>query len=166
MTVLPEHDTRKKPLEEYFDDLMELHEIVIGFEQLEIWRIKKDIPERKSMSRFRKRFRGIEKAAVVIQSQKIVMLNRGLRRLLRYPAGKITGTLFSKYIHPDELPKVVNNYLNRMAGRDEAESVYSTILLNRKQVRVPVKLQVAKFDFLGKPTILGMLSRQDGSELG
>lgn len=163
MTVLPEKDTRKKPPEEYFDDLMELHEIAIGFEQLEIWRIKNEIPKRKSMNHFRKRFCGIKKAAVVIQSQKIVMLNRRLRLLLRYPAGKIVGSLFSKYIHPGELPKVVNNYLNRMAGRDEAESVYSTVLLNRKQIQIPVKLQVAKFDFLGEPTILGMLSRQDGA---
>jgi len=163
MIDLPEQDSRRKPTEEYFNDLMELHEIAIGFEQLERWRIKNKIPEREAQKRFRKHFRRIDKAAVLVRSQKILLLNRRLRRLLDYPNQKAVGTLFSNHIHPGELPKVAKNHLNRLAGKDEAEAVYTTILVNRKRVQVPVKVQVAKIIFLEETMVLGILSRLDGS---
>ena len=163
MTDLSEQDSRRKPTEEYFDDLMELHEIAIGFEQLERERIRNRIPERQAKTQFRKHFRRIDKAAVLIRSQKIFMLNRRLRLLLGYPNQKAVGTLFSKYIHPSELPRVAKNHLNRLAGKDEAEAVYTTILVNRSQAEVPVKLQVAKIIFLEEAMVLGILSRLEGS---
>ncbi|GEM_PF-4870767 len=165
----PEADSRQikvKKHENYLNDLMELHEIAIGFEQLERWRIRSEIPEKKAWRWFRKRFRSLEKAAVVIRSHRILLLNRNLRLLLGYPAKKAVGTLFSTHVCPSELPRVANNYLKRLAGEEDAEAVYSTILLNKKQVQIPVKLQVSKIVFLGKPLVLGILSRLEGSDEG
>lgn len=165
----PEPDSKQMNVQErdnYFKDLMELHEIAIGFEQLERWRIRNDIPKKKAWRQFRKRFRILEKAAVVIRSHRILLLNRNLRSLLGYPAKKAVGTLFSTHVCPSELPRVANNYLKRLAGEEDAEAVYSTILLNKKQVQIPVKLQVAKIIFLGEPLVLGILSRLEGSDKG
>jgi len=144
---------------EYIQELMELHEVAVGFEQLGHKKERGDISEAKYKKKFRKSFRDIPKAAVIIRESKVYMANKSIESIFKLPAKKMEGMFFSSFIHPKERPKVEENYRNRMAGREEAEMVYPTIVLDRKSKSVPVKLQAAKINYLDKQVVFVLLER-------
>ncbi|MBW2647113.1 MAG: PAS domain-containing protein [Deltaproteobacteria bacterium] len=145
--------------DEYIQELMELHEIAIGFEQLGHEKERGDISEAKYKKKFRKRFRKIPKAAVLIQDEKVHMANKGMKSIIGIPLRKMIGVPYANYIHPKERLRVVENHLNRVAGREEAEAVYPTIVLEKKSNSIPVKLQAATITYLNEPVILGLLEK-------
>jgi PAS domain S-box-containing protein len=65
----------------------------------------------------------------------------------------ITGVPFTDYVHPDELPKLMDLYKRRVAGED-VESVYETVLKRKDGNKVYVELSAGIVPYEGRPADL------------
>lgn len=69
-------------------------------------------------------------------------VNPRLAEMGGYTVEEVTGTPFTDYVHPDELPKLIDRYVRRMAGED-VEPIYETILRRRDGGDVNVEINAS-----------------------
>lgn len=69
--------------------------------------------------------------------------------ILGYLPEEIIGTPMHNYIHPDELPKVVERYNRRMAG-EEVESRYESVLLHKEGANIDVEINAGLILYEGE----------------
>ena len=139
-------------LEVYQNDLMQLHNHLMWLEKLEIRRTRHDISDEDLVNTCRKRIGGSQDMIAIIQERSVVCLSSGAGKLLGYSPEEMIGSVVSKYIHPDELPKVVEYNEKRMSGQD-APIIYETVLVHKNQSNIYVKMIASRFVYLGRPAI-------------
>ena len=103
-----------------------------------------------------------KKNACIIQDAKVRLITSDLARLIGYAPEDIIDTLMIRYIHLDELPKLVKNYTNRMAGED-VPPIYKTVLKHKDGSKVYVEINAGVIPYRGKPAdfaIIKYLSRR------
>jgi len=66
---------------------------------------------------------------------------------------EVIGTPFTDYIHPDDLPRVLERYRTRMTG-NEVEQFYETLLRRRDGSKAYAELKASIITFHGKPASL------------
>jgi len=93
---------------------------------------------------------------VIIQDRIIKYANRRLAKLLGYTLEENIGTPFARYVHPDELPKVVNHYVRRMAG-EEVTPIYETVLMHKDGSKVYTEFRPKIITYQGKPADLVLI---------
>ncbi|MEE9401878.1 MAG: PAS domain S-box protein [Desulfobacteria bacterium] len=79
---------------------------------------------------------------VIIQDGIMKYVNPRLPEMGGYTVEEVTGTPFTDYVHPDELPKLIDRYVRRMAGED-VEPIYETILRRRDGGDVNVEINAS-----------------------
>lgn len=137
-------------------ELMELHQWLIELEKLEIHRDREDVPAQD----YKKNCHVlIERSGVkigIIQDRQILDMTSALSGLLGYSLNEMLGTPFARYVHRDELPRLVNYLDKRMSGQ-EAPIIYETILRHANESNVYVKILTSIFKYLGKPASLAII---------
>jgi len=111
-----EDESRSK--ESSHAELMELHRRIVELDKLEIERERIEKKLREVEDKIPKMFGDAEEVIVVVQDRQIKYVNPSVEKLIGYTPAEIKGTLFAKYIHPDELSRVAKAYLQRIAGED------------------------------------------------
>jgi PAS domain S-box-containing protein len=90
------------------------------------------------------------KNACIIQDSKIRMITSNLASLVGYSQEEIVDSLMVHYIHIDELPKLINNYMKRMSGED-VPPLYKTVLKHKDGSKVYVEINAGMIPYRGKP---------------
>ena len=89
----------------------------------------------------------------IIQDGLIKYANRRLAGRAGYSVKEIENTPFADYIHPDELPGVLDRYKKRVAG-EEVPSIYETIIKHKNRGILYVELNVGIIKYQGEPAEL------------
>jgi len=86
----------------------------------------------------------------IIQDSLVQYANPRLLELWGGTAEEVIHTAFSRYVAPDELPKVLEHYRQRMAGAP-VRSTYETVLLHKDETRLSAELNAGVIPFHGRP---------------
>lgn len=89
----------------------------------------------------------------IIQEWKFKYLNPRLAQMAGYTVEEVLETPFTKYIHPDELPKVMNRYKRRMSG-EVVPSIYESAILTKDGNKLLVEFSVCPIPYKGKNSLL------------
>jgi|GEM_PF-509770 len=128
---------------------------------VEILGIGRDITERKraeeALRESEEKYRNLVERATdgitIIQDTIVKYVNPRLAEMWGGSVQEVIGTLFTDYIYPDELPKVVERYKRRMAGEDVAP-IYETVLRHKDGSKVYAELNAGVITYQGKPANL------------
>lgn len=118
----------------------------------------RDITERKKMEKelneSEEKYRNVVERAhdaiVILQDKNIIKyVNPRAFNILGYNPAEIIGTPMSDYVHPDEIPKVVEYYKRRLAGED-VPGVYDSVLVHKDGRKINVELSGDVITYHGK----------------
>jgi PAS domain S-box-containing protein len=104
---------------------------------------------RESEEKYRELVERANDGITIIQDGIAKYVNPILAKMWGGTAQESTGTSFTDYIDPDELPKVVDRYNRRMKGEDVA-SIYETVLRRKDGSKVYVELNAGSITYQGK----------------
>ncbi len=94
----------------------------------------------------------VEKASdgiVLLQDEKIKFINPRLADMWGGDASEMLNRRFMDFIHPDEIPKVVERYKKRMAG-EKVPPIYETIMVRKDGSNLNVELNAGISLYQGK----------------
>jgi PAS domain S-box-containing protein len=152
-----------KTISRYHKKMMYLHQQISEFEKLDIeHRRNKSITWPETEAKYLRRLERTNKNACIIQDAKIRLATQNFAELLGYTPGEIIDTLVIRYIHPDELPRLVKNYKDRLAGED-VPAVYKTILKHKDGSDIYVEINAGLIPYRGNPadfTIIKCLTKK------
>ena len=86
----------------------------------------------------------------IIQDRILKYANQRLSEMTGYTIEELTDSPFGIYIHPDELPKVVNLYLQRKTSGD-VHSRCESAIKNNIGKKIFVEISLIKTIYQGKP---------------
>jgi len=132
-----------------------------GRRVVEIIGIGRDIAERKraeeALRESEEKYRNVAERAndgiVIIQDTIIRYANPRLAEMWGGNVREFIGTPFTDYVHPDELPKLVDRYKRRMAGED-VTLIYETVLGRKDGSKLYAELNAGLITYQGKPADL------------
>lgn len=87
---------------------------------------------------------------VVVQNHKVVYLNEQLVEILGYTASEMIGTEIHQYIHPDEIPLVLDRYTRRMAG-ENVPQLYESRMVHKNGRFINVQFNADSVFYQGEP---------------
>ena len=82
--------------------------------------------------------------------------NARLAQIVGYSVEELTGKPFTDFFTPEEVPKVLDRYKRRMAGKDVAP-VYETALKHNDGSRVDIEINAGVITYEGKPADLALV---------
>jgi PAS domain S-box-containing protein len=94
-----------------------------------------------------------EVGVAIIQDRLFKYVNPFLAEISGYKEEELMDSPFGIYIHPDELPKVVNFYMRRMAGED-VPSRYESVVKTSMGQDVEVEFNSHRITYQRKPAVL------------
>ncbi len=92
----------------------------------------------------------------IIQDRLLKYVNKRLSAMTGYKIEELTGSPFGLYIHPDELPKVVNLYLQRKTSGD-VQSKCESVIRNHIGKKIFVEIVAIKITYHEKPADLVLI---------
>jgi PAS domain S-box-containing protein len=105
---------------------------------------------RESEEKYRSLVERANDGIAIVQDSLIKYINPRLVEIAGYTGAEVTGTPFTDYIYPDELPTVVDYYNRCMAG-EKVPSTYETALRHKNGSRIEVELNTSIITYQGKP---------------
>lgn len=131
--------------------LMYLHKRIVEFEKLDVeHRRTKSITWLETEEKYRDLLEQTKQNACIIQDAKIRLITSSLADLLGFYLEEIIDTLMIRYVHPDELPKLIKYYMSRMAGED-VPPVYKTIIKHKDGSDIYVEINAGIIPYRGNP---------------
>ncbi len=94
----------------------------------------------------------VEKASdgiAILQDAKIKFINPRLAKMWGGAAEDLLDRPFTEFIHPDEIPKVLERYKKRMAG-EKVPAIYETIMLRKDGSNLSVELNAGISQYQGQ----------------
>lgn len=130
--------------------LLDLHRRITKLEKLEIRRQRAEKELKKIEKAYHDFFSKSKQFMGFVQDRSIIFLTPSLAHFLGYSRDELTHFPFASYIHPDELPRLVKYYADRIAGKD-VPPVYTTLIKHRDGRYIPVELRAGIIPYHGKP---------------
>ncbi len=132
-----------------------------GGKAVEVIGIAREITERKraeeALLESEEKYRNVAERAndgiVIIQDTIIRYANPRLAEMWGGTVQEFIDTPFTDYVHPDELPKLVDRYKRRMAGQD-VTPIYETALARKDGSKLYAELNAGIITYQGKPADL------------
>ena len=143
-------DSDKIFSDKYGKDIMELHKLMVELEQIEIVRQRSGKPHWKTEKEYRDFFAKQTQAMGIVQNGIVVRINPQITEMIGYSQDKIVGAPFAEFIHPSEVPRVVKNYENRIAGKD-APIIYKTIIQHKDGRSIYVIFKAGQITYFDIP---------------
>ena len=144
---------REKIKDQLVNELVGLRQRVAELELLATEHKQVEEVLRESEEKYRNLVERANDGIVIIQNKIIKYVNPRLTEMWGGTAEEITGTPFTDYIYPDELPKVIDRYKRRMEG-ETLTQIYETILLQKDGGKAYVELNADIITYQGKPADL------------
>jgi two-component system cell cycle sensor histidine kinase/response regulator CckA len=107
---------------------------------------------RESEEKYRTLVERASEGIAIVQNGLLKYVNPHLAEMAGYAVDELTDTPFSDYIHPDELPCVLENYRRRMAG-EEAPSTYEAAVSHKHGGKIDVEFDVGLITYQGNPAV-------------
>lgn len=111
---------------------------------------------RESEEKYRNLVERANDGIAIIQETLIKYINPRLAEICGYTFDEIVGKPFTGYIHPDEIPKVVGHYQQRLAG-EEVPSIYETALRHKDGSRIDIEFNASLITYQEKPTAFAII---------
>ncbi|RLC54605.1 MAG: hypothetical protein DRH89_09340, partial [Candidatus Cloacimonadota bacterium] len=123
--------------------------------------VVEDITERKkaeeALKESEEKYRNLVERAndgiCIIQDMIVKYLNSHLAEMWGSTVEEVIGTKFTDYIHPDELPKVINRYQRRIEEK-RVQQMYQTVLQRKNGSSIYVELNAGLITYKGEPADL------------
>jgi len=141
--------------------LMDLHVKMTELEQLELNRQREELPRSKTETEYRQFFEKEKELMLLIQDSIIVRANAKIEEISGYAVEELIGTEFMLYVHPDELPTIMEIYRDRMEGK-EAPIVYETVIKHKNGEDIRIEAIAAKVTYHGNPADLVIVKKLNG----
>lgn len=143
---------------EFEKKLMDLHVKITELEQLELERRQEELPHSKTEESYRLFFEKEKDLMVLLQDSIIVRVNAKIKLVTGHDAEEVIGTEFMLYVHPDELPRILEIYEDRMEDK-EAPIVYRTRIRHKDGRAVKIEAAAAKVTYRGNPADLVIIKK-------
>jgi PAS domain S-box-containing protein len=105
---------------------------------------------RESEEKYRNLVEKANDGIAIIQDRMLKYVNPRVAEIIGYSAKEVTNTPFLKYVHPEELSKLADNYKLRMAG-EKLPSRYESIILHKDRYEVYVEINASIITYQGRP---------------
>ena len=105
---------------------------------------------RENEEKYRNLIEHANTGVVIIHDKLLTYLNERTAEIIGYTVKEIINTPFTDYIQQDELPKVLDRYLRRMAGED-VPLIYETALKHKNGSRIDVEFNIGIITYEGTP---------------
>nr|QNO46544.1 sensor histidine kinase RcsC [Methanosarcinales archaeon ANME-2c ERB4] len=105
---------------------------------------------RDSEEKYRNLIEHADAGIVIIHDKLITYLNKRGAEMIGHTVEEIINTPFTEYLHPDELPRVIDRYKRRMAGED-VQPIYETAVKHKNGSRIDVEFNIGIITYDGKP---------------
>jgi len=93
---------------------------------------------------------------LIIQNSKIRYANPILIKMSGYERDDFLGQPFQKFIHPSEVSKITNNYINRMAGK-EVPNIYDSKIVKKDGTVADIEINASIINYSEKKALLIIL---------
>jgi PAS domain S-box-containing protein len=90
---------------------------------------------------------------IIVQDTIVKFANQRMAELDGSSVEQIVGTPFTDHVHPDELPRLMENYQRRMAG-ENISAVYETVLQRQDGSLIPSELNAGVIIYQRRPANL------------
>jgi PAS domain S-box-containing protein len=147
------------PKEEKYQDLLELHQQLIGLEKIEIKSERLNYTTEQTVEDYKDFFAYCKDHIALIQEGQIKHVSPCLAGLVGYPEKYLIGDYFAAHVLPDEIPKVFQIYKDRLAEKN-APIVYSTIIRHKTGKSILIKIIASKTNYLGKPANFAIIKEE------
>ena len=138
--------------------MMYLHQQISEFEKLDIeHRRTKSTTWLETEEKYRHRLEQTKRYACIVQDGKIRLVTSNIAQLIGYTNEELIGNLFIHFAENCELPKLINNYAQRIAGED-VPHVYKTILKHKDGSKVYVEVNAGLIPYQGRVADFAILN--------
>jgi two-component system cell cycle sensor histidine kinase/response regulator CckA len=111
---------------------------------------------RESEEKYRTLVERARAGIAIVQDDVLKYVNPYLAEMAGYTVAELTDTRFSDYIHPDDLPSVIENYRRRMAG-EGIPSTYEAGVGHKDGGKIDVEFDIGLITYQGKPAIFAIV---------
>ena len=108
---------------------------------------------RESEEKYRNMVERAHDGITIIQDGITKYANPAIAEMWGGTVEEVIGTPFTDYVHPDDLPRVLQRYKTRMTGND-VEQFYETLLRRKDGSKAYAELKASIITFHGKPASL------------
>jgi len=93
---------------------------------------------------------------LIIVNGKIIYANPALFQMSGYEKDDFLGQPFQKFIHPSEVSKITNNYINRMAGK-EVPNIYDSKIVKKDGTVADIEINASIINYSEQKALLIIL---------
>ena len=111
---------------------------------------------RQSEEKYRNLVERANDGICIVQEGILRYTNARLAQIGGYSVEELTGKSFTDFFTPEEVPKVLDRYKRRMAGKDVAP-IYETALKHNDGSRVDIEINAGVITYEGKPADLALV---------
>jgi two-component system sensor kinase FixL len=108
---------------------------------------------RESEEKYRSLVERANDGIIIVQDGVVTLANERMAEMWGGPAEATIGSRFTDFVHPDEVPKVLDRHKRRMAG-EAVPAIYESVFLRRDGSPVPVELNAGVIPYRGRPADL------------
>jgi PAS domain S-box-containing protein len=139
--------------EQLLAELAGMRQLVKEMSALQVTHRQVEEALRESEEKYRNLVERANDGIAILQDTLYRYVNPRLGMILGYSVDELVGTSFTGYVAPEELPRLVDRYQRRMAGRD-VEQIYESAVKRRDGRIVPVEINAGLISYGGRPADL------------
>jgi PAS domain S-box-containing protein len=101
-------------------------------------------------------FDSVNDGITIVQDEVVKYANIKLGEFTGYPKEETINVPYIKFVHPDEVPRVIEIHKRRLVG-EKVPSRYESALIHRDGAKIYVEFTVTEILYKGKPAVLAII---------